>query len=130
MSLKSDGGSDKGKYVAVEKNNKVNANRGALASDTIWEVNFEGESKDKKSLWSFKGANGRYMIAYNNGKIEATAKRVATWEQFTVEDKGNGLFAIKSHHKQYVVAEDGAFSSKKGVADADAETFKIGQAGK
>ena len=127
MSLKSDGGSDKGKYVAVEKNNRVNANRGALASDGIWEVNFHGK---EKKLVSFKGANGRYMIAYNNGKIECTAKRVSRWEEFTVEDTGNGTFTIKSHHKQYVVAEDGAFKSKRDIEVADAEAFLVRQVGK
>jgi len=125
VSLKSDGGSDKGKYVAVEKNNKVNANRGALASDGIWEVNFHGK---EKKLVSFKGANGRFMIAHPNGKIEAKAKRVSRWEEFTVEAKGNGSFAIKTHHKEYVVAKDGAFSAIKGVKAADATIFKVGQA--
>ena len=117
-----------GKFVAVEKNNKVNTNRGAVASDSIWEVNFVGDPKN--NLVSFKGSNGRYMIAYNNGKIECTAKRVSRWEEFTVEDTGNGTFTIKSHHKQYVVAEDGAFKSKRDIEVADAEAFLVRQVGK
>ena len=118
VSLKSDNG--KGKYVHIGSSDKdVNANLDAIGPDALWELAFVKDSKDKVS---FKSARGKYMIAHRNGKIEATEPDVNTWEMYKLEDKGNGKFAIKTHHNRYLVSCHGGLNS---IKDADAETFEI-----
>jgi len=67
------------------------------------------------------GPNGKVALKQNvsglylGGKIQNGTQPIFVqhckdWEQFTLENRGNGGFAIKSHQNTYLVNENGALT--------------------
>ena len=75
-------------------------------------------------LVNFKGAHGKFLVAEQDGKVNANREVDDVWETFEVTKKGNG-FAFKSHHGKWLVAEENGALNANRTKDSIYETFQV-----
>lgn len=91
--------SDHGRYLAVEADGSVVANR---PDAQAWEqIRVEPLGGDRVALRAW---NDKYLTAELDGRVNARADQVNAWEEWRV-DISNGRLTFRSSHKKYLTAE-------------------------